>query len=336
MQSTIGPETRSDNAPRLSASVVICTYNRGESLVDALESVARCNSPEWLDWEILVVDNNSTDRTREIVQEFCRKYPRRFRYYFEKEQGLCPARNAGIREARGEVIVFTDDDITVEPTWLETLVSSFKDKTWAGAGGRVVPVWTCPRPKWLALDEPYAMGPLVMFDRGEEPNELTEAPFGANMAFRKCLFEKHGGFREDLGNRPGSEIRNDDSEFGARILARGERLRYEPSAIVYHPVPEKRLQKEYVLAWWFGKGRGDIRQYGVLRNPKYYVCGIPIVLFRNLAVWTLRWMLAIEPRHRFKNKVNVWEKWGEIVECYSQARARRVFFARQGDRSVDA
>ena len=105
-------------------SVILCTYNRCQSLTRALESVAASQMPNSLDWEILVVDNNSKDRTREVMSEFCLRHPGRVRYLFEAQQGLSNARNAGIREAHGEIIAFTDDDITVEPTWLQNLTAS--------------------------------------------------------------------------------------------------------------------------------------------------------------------------------------------------------------------
>ena len=140
------------------------------------------------------------------------------------------------------------------------------------------------------------------------------------MAFRKEMFEKHGGFRTDLGPRPGSEIRNEDTEFGARLLAKGERIRYEPSAVVYHAVSEDRVQKKYYLDWWFDKGRADIRQFGIPRNA-WCVLGIPLYLFRRFAVWTLRWMVSLDPARRFHSKLAVWAKAGEIVECYRRSPA---------------
>lgn len=312
-------ENPSRNKTTISVTVVICTYNRADSLGRTLVSVAACDTPPTLDWEVLIVDNNSTDGTRELVTEFCSRPPHRFRYVFERQQGLSHARNAGIREAQGEIVVFTDDDVTVEKSWLRNLVAPLADPEWAGAGGRIEPVWTSMCPDWLSPNEPYALGPLVMFDRGPTSRELREAPFGANMAFRKWVFERHGGFRADLGNRPGSEIRNDDSEFGARILAAGERLRYEPAAIVYHPVAENRLQRSYFLMWWFDKGRGDVRQYGRDVQGRYCAAGVPLYLFRNLAVWTVRWLTAISPRRRFFNKLKVWKKMGEIWESYALA-----------------
>jgi glycosyltransferase involved in cell wall biosynthesis len=303
----------------ISITVVLCTYNRSGSLANALHSIAVLKLPESAEWEILVVDNNSNDRTREVVEDCCRRYPGRFRYVFEPQQGLSCARNAGIREARGEIIAFTDDDVTVEPMWLQNLTAPLHSGQWAGAGGQVIPVWTSACPSWLSLKSWYALGPLVMFNLGAEPSELTEPPFGANMVFRKTMFAKYGGFRTDLGNRPGSEIRNDDSEFGARLLANGERLRYEPSAVIYHPVPEERLDKKYFLKWWFDKGRADIRQSGIRPNTKYYLGGVPLYLFRNLAVWTLRWIAAVGPCLRFSRKLTVWGKMGEILECYRRS-----------------
>src|SRR6516164_6667228 len=107
-------------------SVVLCTHNRCESLAKALASAACLELPKLLDWEVLVVDNNSTDRTREVAEEFCRRYPTHFRYIFERQQGKSHALNTGIREAQGDVIAFIDDDVTVEPTWLRHLTAALR------------------------------------------------------------------------------------------------------------------------------------------------------------------------------------------------------------------
>src|ERR1700722_16738649 len=99
-------------------SVIICTYNRCKSLATALESVAASKLPDSMDWEVLVIDNNSSDKTSEVAQGFCQRFPNRFRYFFEPRQGKSFALNTGIQAARGEVLAFTDDDVIVEPTWL--------------------------------------------------------------------------------------------------------------------------------------------------------------------------------------------------------------------------
>ncbi len=300
-------------------SVIVCTFNRCATLAKALESLAASTLEKSVDWEVLVVDNNSRDQTREVVEDFRSQDPSRFQYLFEPQPGKSHALNAAIRHAKGEILAFMDDDVTVEPNWLQNLTATLHNGEWTGSGGRIIPAWTCSPPRWLSLKGRHTLGPLVAFDLGSEACQLKEPPFGTNMAFRKEMFEKYGGFRTDLGPRPASEIRNEDTEFGARLLSAGERLRYEPSAVVYHPVPDNRMKKEYFLTWWFHKGEANIRQFGVRSGTKYWVAGIPLYLFRNLLVWTSKWVVAIDPSRRFSNKLTVWTKSGEILECYRQA-----------------
>jgi glucosyl-dolichyl phosphate glucuronosyltransferase len=300
-------------------TVILCTYNRCESLQSALNSVAASVLPQAVEWEVLVVDNNSTDQTEKVVQEFCNRNPRRFRYLFESQQGKSHALNSGIREARGNTLAFMDDDVRVHPSWLENLTAPLRSDEWAGVGGRIVPEWTFSPPRWLLADSDHAAGPLVGFHPSPTAGRLKEAPIGTNMAFRKEMFEKYGYFRTDLGPRPGSELRNEDTEFGDRLLAGGEQLRYEPSALVFHPVTSNRIDKKYFLKWWFNKGESNIRQFGVRRGTRYYVGGIPLFLFRNLLVWTCKWLVAIRPARRFSSKLSVWTKAGEIVECYRRS-----------------
>jgi len=302
-------------------TVILCTYNRCQTLGKALDSIAVSILPDSVEWEVLVVDNNSNDQTWKVVEDFCRRYPGRFRYLLEPQQGLSYARNAAIRQAQGDVLVFTDDDVIVEDTWLQNLTEPLRHGEWAGSGGRVRPACTFVPPRWLSL-EAYSLGPLAIFDRGPSAGELAEPPFGANMAFRRQMFEKYGTFRTDLGRCGKNLLSNEDTEFGRRLLAAGERLRYEPSAVVYHPVPESRMQKQYFLAWWFAKGRADSRELGVRPDSKRSVAGIPLLLFRRLAVRTLRWLFAVEPSRRFSCKLTVSATLGEMLECYRWSRNR--------------
>lgn len=304
-------------------TIVLCTYNRCKSLMAALDSAVASVLPESVEWEILVVDNHSKDATREVVEGFCNRYPSRIRYIFESKQGKSNALNTGIREARGQILAFMDDDVRVEPDWVQKLTAPLQHSEWSGAGGRVIPEWHRPVPRWLNPKAWYAAGPLVQFDLGDKAGELFGPPFGTNMAFRKAVFEKCGDFLLELGPRPGSEIRNEDTEFGARVLAAGEKLRYEPSAIVHHPVPDNRIDKKFFLAWWYHKGGASIRQFGVRPGTKYYVAGVPLYLFRNLMVWTLKWVLTLGSWQRFSKKLNVWTKVGEILECYRNPQAAR-------------
>jgi glucosyl-dolichyl phosphate glucuronosyltransferase len=301
-------------------TVILCTYQRCDTLMKALQSVACSTLPPDVEWEVLVVDNNSSDQTREVAEDFCHRYPGRFRYLFEPQQGKSYALNAGIREAHGDVLAFMDDDVTVDPMWLENLTAPLHNSDWAGAGGRIVPQQTLVPPRWLSLEEPRALAPFALFDLGPEAEELKEPPFGTNMAFKRAMFEKYGHFRTDLGPRPGSEIRSEDSDFSLRLLAAGERLHYEPSALVYHEIPERRLQKQYFLDWWFDKARADVRAYGSPVDTRWRIAAIPLVLFRRLTIWTLRWMAASKPSRRFFCKLQVWVLAGQITESYRRWR----------------
>jgi glycosyltransferase involved in cell wall biosynthesis len=319
-------------------SLIVCTYNRCDSLKTMLEGVALSVMPKSVEWEVLVVDNNSTDRTREVVEEFCRREGSHFRYYFEPLQGKCIALNSGIRVARGTILAFSDDDVTVEPDWLQNLTSNLNSGEWAGAAGRVLRTWNCEPPPWLSLQPKYEKmaWALVSFDLNQNAGELpgTSPPVGANMAFRREVFSKYGGFRTDLGPKgnetgdsaerkaglaeiaqPQAPRRYDDTEFGRRLVWGGERLRYEPDSVVYHPVPEDRLTKKFFLSWWFGRGRDT---YLIMPN-RGPIWGIPRYYFRvakMLALLTgntLAWLTAIKPIRRFYYKVMTWESAGAIL-----------------------
>jgi glucosyl-dolichyl phosphate glucuronosyltransferase len=305
----------------MKVTVILCTYNRCQSLAKALDSVALSTLPESVEWEVLVVDNNSKDQTREVVGEFSRRYPRRFRYLFEARQGKSHALNSGFREAHGDVLAFMDDDVTVEPTWLQILTTPLESGEWAGVGGRILPAQDFSPPSWLSLKGPHSTaGMLALFDLGDRACELQQPPFGTNMAFRRSVFDKYGGFRTDMGPCPGSEMRNEDTEFGRRLLAAGERLWYEPSAIVYHAIPESRLKKGYFLAFWFGHGRTTIRE--MKKRPDVFV--VSRQYFTMLKIGALlvrravRWMLTLNSPLRFYYKGFVWMTAGEIVELYRQ------------------
>jgi len=308
-------------------TVILCTYNRCDNLARALESVASSIVPEDLDWEVLVVDNNSTDQTRQIAEDFCRRYPGRFRYLFEAQQGKSNALNAGIRASRADVLAFMDDDVIVDPTWLVNLTKPLLNGDWAGAGGRILSQEIIEAPPWLAIDGPYSLGGmLALFDLGDTPGKLDQPPFGTNMAFKKAIFDKYGNFRTDMGPCPGSEIRNEDTEFGRRIMATGERLWYEPNAVVYHAVPKNRLTKDYLLRFWFDHGRAEVRE-SVRRSDIWiiprWILTIPKIALTVLAVRTFHWLFALDPKRRFFYKGFVWATIGQMVELGRRGSATR-------------
>jgi len=305
---------------QMTITVIVCTYNRCESLARALSSLVTTILGEAVAWEILVVDNNSKDQTSKVVEGFCNRYPGRFRYVFEPQQGKSYALNTAIREARGDVLAFIDDDVVVASTWLQDLTQPLHDSQWAGCGGRILPPPGFSPPRWLAVDGPLSLiGALCAFcDRGEVACELKEAPYGANMAFRKEMFGRYGYFRTDLGPRPNSEMRHEDTEFGGRLIAGGEHLCYVPSAVVYHEIHKHRVRKAFFLAWWFDFGRGSVRETER---------GLSIFEMIKIVARTLltasSWPLTINPQKRFYRKCRIWFAAGKMTETCNQVIGAR-------------
>lgn len=306
-------------------SVIICTFDRCQLLRDVLEGVAKSQVPEEIDWEVVVIDNNSSDETAEIVQGFTIRYPGRFRYVLEPRQGKSFALNTGIRETQGDVLAFVDDDVSVEPTWLWSLCRSLQEGEWGGVGGRTLLGDSSTPPPWLALSGPYSLAGVLgaAFDLGDGLCEMHRAPYGANMAYRREMFIRHGVFRTDLGPSANRSVPrpNEDTEFGRRIIAAGERLIYAPAAIVHHPVSQSRIKKEYFLSWWYDYGRATVRETG--RRPDILGIQRRYWSVANIAVKCLlpsvtRWVFSVEPARRFFHKCWVWMILGQIREIYRE------------------
>lgn len=303
----------------MSITVIVCTYNRSKSLARTLDSIAVQALPEPIDWDVLVVDNNSTDQTHEVVQDFQAKYPGRFQYLIEKHQGVSYARNAGIQNASGEILVFIDDDEYAESGWLQNLTAHLHTGEWAGAGGPVISQWDRSKPRWLQATNSFTLGPLAAFnyDAGPDGGAMTDPPVGANMAFRKEAFEAYGGFRVDLGRIGALLLANEDIEFGRRLLQAGLSLRWEPKAVVYHPVEEYRVSKKYFQSWWFNKGRSEIveRTAGVRGHNLFAVLFWQL---RHASVEAIRWTLTFDPSVKFVCKLKLWTYAGEAYQSCLQ------------------
>jgi len=295
-------------------SVVLCTFNRAETLRTALGSFAELHVPAGLTWELLVLDNNSTDHTRQVAEAAAARLP--LRYLGAPRQGKSFALNAGIAEASGEVIAFTDDDATVDPEWLAALWRAFEQHDCIGVGGRIVPVWTSPKPRWYCETGPYRQmaGVIVRYEHGDAVREVEMLPFGANMAFRRTAFTTYGFFDTTLGPVGTRLVPGEDTEFCGRVRAGGGAILYVPDAIVYHPVEEARVRKSYFQGWYYRHGKIDVR----LEPPppgaiRWF--GVPRYLFRDLLGELLRWVTAVDSRQRFYHKLACWRRLGQIAEC---------------------
>ena len=303
----------------MNASIILCTYNRADQLAIAVRSILQVRVPSDFTWELLIVDNNSRDSTRSVAESLVAESAGRVRYLFEPRQGKSVALNSGIRESKGDLLVFTDDDITVHPEWLSELAAAMQRFGCAGIGGRIVPVWTVPKPDWLEMDGPFRlMNAVVSFDLGEKPCPIETSALGANFAFKREVFATYGDFRKDLGPTVGSEIRGEDSEFCRRLIKAGERIMYAPSAIVYHPVEPHRTKKSYFEAWYLGRGRASVREAGIPAGSVRYF-GVPRYLLLQFARNAAKSVLTTSAKLKFHHRLCAYETWGQILEARKAA-----------------
>jgi glycosyltransferase involved in cell wall biosynthesis len=241
-------------------SIVIATYNRARDLEGTLASLASL-APRG-EWEVVVVDNNSTDDTRQVVEGAAPAFPVELRYVFEGRQGRSPALNAGILAARGEIIATTDDDVRVNRDWLDRAAEALEEIDCDYVGGRVLPIWGGPRPRWLA-DRPGKQWAVVaLLDYGPHAIEFgTRVPLGVNMAFRREAFDRAGLFDISTGRRAGTLLGQEVREWCIRARATGLRGFYVPAMCVHHIIPPSRLRKSYFRRWFFWRGISRAQLY---------------------------------------------------------------------------
>ena len=259
-------------------SVIVCTYNRSESLRRTLARLAGQRA-DGFDYEVIVVDNNSRDQTRQVVTESQALFGGRLRYLLETRQGQSYARNSGIGEARGEIVVFTDDDVEPEDTWLSQLRAAFMRFEADCVFGKVLPRWDTAPPAWLG---PYFQHRLAMLDRGDEARVITasrEQLVGANFAVRLVVLEYLGGFNIALGNRGDRVSGEEDTDLFERLLTLGTRIVYAPQAVVYHHVQQERMTKRYFRQWHFDHGVAAAHVAAYARGRSLF--GIPLWAIRE-------------------------------------------------------
>lgn len=266
-------------------SVVIATRDRARLLAGTLEALARQDSPG-CPFEILVVDNASIDDTPAVVAAAAARGPAPVVYLRETGAGKSRALNSAVTRARGDLLVLTDDDVLPAPGWLAAYARAFAETNADYAAGRIQPLWEAPPPRWMS---PALYGVLAIPDGGARRLRLARGanehimPIGANMAIRRHVLDRVGGWNPDLGKLQGTLRTGEDHEFALKMLDAGLRGVYEPEACVRHRVPPDRLRLGYFHRWFHDNGlivAGLEERYP---STTRYLFNVPRYLWRQAA-----------------------------------------------------
>jgi glycosyltransferase involved in cell wall biosynthesis len=331
---------------RCEVSVVISTYNRCPSLKPALEALMAQTAA--VPYEIIIVDNNSTDGTASLAHEYVSARPGLTRYVFERSQGLPYARNAGILAAKAPLIAFTDDDVCVAADWVESIKRAFDAHPEIDVlGGKVLPRWKEEPPQWFSKK---LLAPLALQDKGDVPMRVdatNAAPclIGANFAFRRRVFDRVGLFDP-------AYIRAEDREIQLRVWRAGGLGLYEPAIITWVDVPAERLTRTYFRRWhantgaWASRMRLlDLidREGAMVSQRDAYapqLFGAPAFLYRQMLQHLPRWTAAAlrrRPAEAFYEECRFRYLAAYVRERYREdTRSRRPQRAREMARFLQA
>lgn len=270
-------------------SIIISTYNRCDILPAALESII-AQDTGGVRYEIIVVDNNSTDATRRVIESFIARGTATMRYFFEGQQGLSYGWNTGIAQARAPIIALTDDDIWVPRDWVANLKRAFDEyPTVDFIGSRILPQWPCEPPAWLTCEH---WAPLALPNYGDAPvYSNAENPICLlGKSFRREVFERFGLFRHDLGRIKGSVGSMEDHELQQRIWNAGRQGVYIPYVVVTAPVQMERMTKAYHRKWHTGHGHFfAVMRDGELEISDARLFDVPAHIYRQALKNIIGW-----------------------------------------------
>jgi glycosyltransferase involved in cell wall biosynthesis len=260
-------------------SAIISTYNRAHFLEGLFNSVLN-QTVDKSSYEIVIVNNNCTDNTEELCQQFIENNPDiRVNYCIEKQQGLSFGRNRGIAESAGTIVTFLDDDAVIAPDFFEKTLNFFNQHPSINAiGGKILLQYMEKKPNWY---NPFLASLLGYFDMGNREQEFKNDYFkGSNMSFRRDVFKKHEGFNTSLGRVGKNLFGSEEKELFYRFKHEGEEMWYVPSAVVFHLVPIERTFSEFVKKQAIGTGVSQ-RQHAAIKGKVF----LYISIVSEIAKW---------------------------------------------------
>jgi glycosyltransferase involved in cell wall biosynthesis len=245
-------------------SVVVATWNRARLLEGTLRALAAQEVPGDLAWEIVVVDNNSRDSTAEVVDAFAKTAAVPVRRVSEPQQGISHARNRGIREARGAILAFCDDDVLPAADWVAGIPAAMARWSADGIGGRILPRFEGPAPPPWLLENRRLMRLLAVMDWEESgllalPLAPNPQVWGPNMAFCREVFGRVGEFDPRRGVTGRRLFRGEEVDLIERVLALGMRIAYDATLTVFHRIGPDRTRRAYFRRFAFDDGMGEVR-----------------------------------------------------------------------------
>jgi glucosyl-dolichyl phosphate glucuronosyltransferase len=305
-------------------SVVVASYDRARLLADTLEALGAQEVAGAFAWEIVVIDNNSRDATAQVVDSFAARSNVPVRRVLEPMQGLSHARNRGVREARGAILAFCDDDVLPAADWVAQVAAAIERWKADGVGGRILPRFEGPvaPPGWLTENR-RLMRQLALMDwEGGRllalPLEPNPQVWGANMAFRREVFARVGDFDPRLGVSGGRLFRGEEADLIERALRLGLTIAYDSALTVFHRIGPDRMRKAYFRRLAFDDGYGEARAAAAREaqrpTPPY---GEAFAEFRK---WAKRILLR---RPAFDNELRLRNAVGKIAGYRSAGSARR-------------
>jgi glycosyltransferase involved in cell wall biosynthesis len=262
-------------------AILICTYNRSTGLAALLETACNQSSANF-GYEVIVVDNNSSDDTKSVIQSIQRRATQPPRYVFEGRQGKSFALNTGLEHVNAPLCVIIDDDQSMPEDYLSRLVTSFAENAAISfIGGKVLPIWEITPPEWLT---PGHWSPLGMADHGDEPFFVDQDCDICllTFAFRVEDVLSIGGFRNELGvtgSRMGS---TEDADLIGRLIANGKRGIYMPELVLRHHAPLRRMTRQYYYRWHYGHGGfSALRRDEEVERASFQLLDVPSHMYRQ-------------------------------------------------------
>ena len=286
----------------MDVTVAICTWNRAGLLRRTLEEMRRLVIPKGVAWELIVVNNNCSDNTDGVTESFSDTLP--LRRLWEKTPGKSHALNLAVREAKGEFILWTDDDALVDPDWIQQYLEAFR--RWENVdifGGRVDPWFEIEPPAWFRRAWPAIKNAYAVREIDGDPRPFTTKwPYGVNLAFRTAS-QRMYHYDPELGRQPGSTIGGEEVDLVKRMLAAGYQGWWLPQAKVRHYIPKERLSIEYLQDYFYGIGLARANMWSKMPPPK-----------ESKKLWKLRVKAATEVMSYYLRRLTSSpEVWGKAL-----------------------